>query len=105
MTVRRNTLDRSIRMQDALIDRALTFDQLAEVGDLSKTAVQRWINSMVRDKVHIEDYADDARGRKFVPMWRWGSGPDAARPGPRQTPAERMAAVRARRMNNGDLFG
>lgn len=105
MTIRRNTLERSLKMQAALTERALTYDDLAKVGGLSKTAVQRWVAETVRDKVHIEDYTDDTRGRRFVPMWRWGEGPDAKRPGPRQTPAQRMAAVRSRRRDNADLFG
>lgn len=83
-------------MAEAMKRRPLTYDTLAQISGLSKVSVQRWMKAE-RKNVHVADYQDDIRGRRFVPMFRWGPGNDAPRPGPRRTPAERMADVRARR--------
>lgn len=101
----RNTTERILLMQEAMLATPQTFEQLAEASGLSKTAVQRWALS-IRSHIHIADYAPDKRGRKFVPMFVWGEGEDAPRPGPQKSAAQRMQAVRDRRkaVRNADLF-
>lgn len=71
-------------------------DQLARLSRLSKRTVSEWIAEK-REFIHVADYAEDARGRKFVELFAWGRKPDAPRPGQRRTTAQRMADLRARR--------
>lgn len=88
------------RMRQALATKPQTYDQLAAISGLAKPAVARWVKTMRGEgmqKIYIADWADDERGRKFVPMFKWGKGKDKPRPGRAHTAAERMRNLRARR--------
>lgn len=90
------------RLATALVADNMTYDQMVDVSGLKKTTIAAWITSLrTAGQVFIEGWAPDKNGRLFVPRWRWGNSPDAERPGDRRTPAERMAAVRARRRAEG----
>ncbi len=98
MTGKRNTPAVALHMQKTLMVEATTTEQLAAVSGLSVSAVRRWIKTMRDAKaIYVENFTDDARGRKFTPMWRWGKKPDAKRPGPQRTETERMRDYRARK--------
>lgn len=80
-----------------------SYDQLAIATGMSKVAVQRWISKAREDeslesRPYIADYAEDARGRLFVPLWQWGSESDKQRPGAKPgAAAERMRRMRLRK--------
>lgn len=75
-----------------------TYDQLAARSGLSKEAVAHWLKPRrALGTIYIERWADDPRGHPVVPVFRWGAGKDAPRPGRRLTPAQQMAKMRARR--------
>lgn len=90
------TLATSLLLQRALAAKPRTASDLQTISGMSKMAVWRWLNHM-RDEMHVVDYADDSRGRKFKPVYTWGKGVNAPRPGPRQTAAERVKAYRERK--------
>ena len=103
MTGKRNNTRTALHMQKSLMLKAHTVEQLAVISGLSITAVRRWLNAMHEAKAaHIEGWAADCRGRLFVPMWRWGSKKDAARPGPQRTSTDRVRDYRARRAADAD---
>lgn len=75
-----------------------TYRELSEISGLPLPSIRRWVkNLQAAGFAHVAGYAPDRAGRMFVPMWAWGAGADAARPGPRRTAAERMRDSRARR--------
>jgi hypothetical protein len=95
---KRNNIATSLAMQQAMTRSACTFDQLARVSDLGERAVRRWVAALHEaGGAHIERWVLNAAGRVVVPAFRFGAGEDAPRPGPARTPAERMAALRAKR--------
>lgn len=95
---RRNTQKIALRMQTALKVKGHSYDDLVAVSGLAKESVARWIKQMRDMKVvHVENWADDVRGRRIVPVFRWGEKADLPRPGRRWTAAETMARLRARR--------
>lgn len=97
-TRRRLGLAEGVMLQIQLVAGQRTYEQLRAATGLSHASVARWVSRMRELKqVHIAGYAEDARGRPFVPLFAWGSADDAPRPGQRRTPAERMAALRAER--------
>lgn len=102
MTARRNNPKISLRMQTALKASGHTYDALVAVSGLAKESVARWVKQMrALHVLHIEDWAEDVRGRKIVPVFRWGEAEDKPRPGRRWTAAETMARMRARRKKEG----
>jgi hypothetical protein len=102
MTTRRNNPRISLHMQTALKAGGHTYDALVAVSGLAKESVARWVKQMrALGVLHVEDWADDVRGRKIVPVFRWGEGKDKPRPGRRWTAAETMARMRARRRAEG----
>ena len=89
---------RKVLMAAELMKGARTYDQLAEICDLRKTTVARWIRTMrASNLVHVSAWSEDSRGRMFIPCFAWGPGTDAARPGTRITSAQRMAETRAKK--------
>lgn len=89
-------------LREKLSETALSFDQMAEVAEISKAACQRWVKSMREAKrVYVEAYGPDKNGRPFVPLHRWGAGENAERPGYTVPPADRM---RARRSEAAELL-
>ena len=100
MKYRRNTEATKQIMVDALKAGGATQQQLADLTGLSKITVHRWLGEGV--PVHIVDYTEDARGRRFVPVYRYGKGKDAPRPGPALTAAQRVALSRARKKKRAD---
>lgn len=87
-------------MQNALMQGPKTYDELTLCSALNKPIVARWVKGMralADSYIHVAEWREDVRGRKFVPAFAWGNKPDAARPGAARTSAERMAATRARR--------
>ena len=66
--------------------------QLAEAVGVTVRVVASWRR---KQPCYVESWVEDSRGRVFVPCWRIGERPNAPRPGPRETPAERMARLRA----------
>jgi len=95
---RRNNAKITLRMQTALKASGHTYDSLVAVSGLAKESVARGVKQM-RDMqvVHVADWTDDVRGRRIVPVFRWGEKADMPRPGRRWTAAETMARMRARR--------
>ena len=95
---RRNNAKITLRMQTALKASGHTYDDLVTVSGLAKESVARWVKQMRElGVVHICAWNDDVRGRKIVPVFRWGEKADMPRPGRRWTAAETMARMRARR--------
>ena len=68
--------------------------QLAEVVGVTLRVAASWRR---KQKAFVESWVEDSRGRVFVPCWRIGEEANAPRPGPRETPAQRMARIRAER--------
>ena len=79
-------------MHALLTARCYSDAQLAEVVGVTVRVVASWRR---KQTCHVESWVEDSRGRVFVPCWRIGERPNAPRPGPRETPAERMARLRA----------
>lgn len=81
----------------------LTYDEMAAVAKVSKTAVQRWVKTLREGGpkspayVRVVGWEKDAAGRPFIPRWLFGPGVDAPRPGAKRTGAERMQALRLQR--------
>ena len=88
----RPTEGQLIRMRRMLTAVCYSDAQLAKVVGLSQRVVAAWRR---KQTCHVESWVEDSRGRVFVPCWRIGERPNAPRPGPRETPAERMARLRA----------
>lgn len=101
---RRNNAKITLRMQTALKAGGHTYDSLVAVSGLAKESVARWIKQM-RDMgvVHVADWSDDVRGRRIVPVFRWGEKEDLPRPGRRWTAAETMARMRERRRQESSM--
>lgn len=100
----RNNSVLTARMTDALHKGSHTYDSLAELVGLSKVAVATWIKAMRKSKfVYVSGWTDDVRGRKFTPLFSWGSKPDVARAGQARTSAERMRSYRARMKSTGGV--
>jgi hypothetical protein len=101
VSVVRNNAIRSERMRSALVSAPQSYDNLVAISGLAKPSVARWVKAlraMSPRPIYIAAWADDARGRKFVPMFRWGVLPDAPRPGDNpEAAAARMRALRARK--------
>lgn len=75
-----------------------TLKSLCQLTGIADRVVTRWLVAMREASVvRVVGYTEDARGRLFTRVWGPGPGEDAPRPGPRWSPAERMARVRARR--------
>ena len=103
---RRNTAKIALRMQTALKASGHTYDALVAVSGLAKESVARWVKQMRElNAVHVEDWIEDVRGRKIVPVFRWGEKADMPRPGRRWTAAEMMARMRARRKAEAQAAG
>lgn len=97
---RRNTAATQLLMQTALMSAGQTYDELAAHSGLAKEAVARWVKTLralPTKVIFIERWAEDSRGHPVVPVFRWGAGKDAPRPGRRLTAAQQMAKLRARR--------
>ena len=92
----RMTTRQSMELARMLTDKPMTYDELELFSGVSKTRLARWVKANRRD-LFVAGYAPDKRGRPFIPMWQWGVGVDARRPGPVMTSAERMRALRAMR--------
>lgn len=89
-----------------------SYAMLAEALDLTKVAVARWAKTLRTDemwRIYVADWGDDARGRKFVPLFAWdatGEKEDVPRAGARNTSKQRMARMRLRKKGvpNADLM-
>lgn len=86
--------DQLIRMRRMLTAVCYSDAQLAKVVGLSQRVVAAWRR---KQTCYVEAYTFDSRGRLFTPCWRLGAGENAQRPGPQETPAQRMARLRAER--------
>lgn len=81
----------------------LTYDEMAAVAKVSKTAVQRWVKTLRESGnecpayVRVAGWQKDASGRLFIPRWLFGPGQDVPRPGAKRSAAERMQALRLER--------
>jgi hypothetical protein len=96
----RNNPLRVFQMQEALKEKPRSYDELARVTGLNKPAVARWVKLMravTPSPIFISGWGPDKNGRLFVPLFAWGTAPDAERPGDSRTDAERMRALRAAR--------
>ncbi len=89
-------INAKLAMVEALKTKPHSREQLARGSGLVKRTVSEWIDEH-RDFIYVADYANDARGRKFVELFAWGRKPDKLRPGQRRTAAQRMADLRERR--------
>lgn len=92
----------AVLMADKLREKCRSYDDLVAISHLKKPTVARWIKALRVPEVRvvfIEGWQPDKNGRLFVPLFRWGTQPDAARPGRALTSAERMRALRATRKN------
>ena len=88
----RPTDEQRERMRALLSARCYSEAQLAEAVGVTTRVVTSWRR---KQPCYVESWVEDSRGRVFVPCWRIGERPNAPRPGPRETPAERMARLRA----------
>lgn len=79
-------------MRELLTARCYSDAQLAEAVGVTPRVVATWRR---RQQCFVAGWTFDSRGRMFVPCWRIGQKTNAPRPGPRETPAERMARLRA----------
>lgn len=95
---RRVNKSRVAAMRGALEQEPRTYGELAQIADLNQSAVSRWVRRMHDEqKLHLASWAKDKSGRLFVPMFAWGRGNDAPRPGLRISPARRMFEHRLRK--------
>lgn len=95
-TRRRVTISETLAMTEALKEQGYTDEGLGEAFGMSAIQAGRWRRKLAEEtgKVYVESFAPDARGRLFVPVWRFGEGENAERPGDSITPQERMAKLR-----------
>ena len=94
----RNTATRALKLQTALLQGPRSYDELVECSGLKKPAVARWVKTMrAAGAIHRCGWGADRNGAKRVPLFAWGVGVDAPRPGQSIPPAERMARLRAKR--------
>lgn len=94
----RNSPVKIEQMRTALMTSPQRYDDLATLTGLSKPAVTLWLKAVKAIRsVHIADWVTDCRGRLFVARFAWGDKPDAKRPGPQRTAADRMRDMRKRR--------
>ena len=101
-TRKRLDLTKLMQLRDALTAAPMSYAQMAEFAGMEKDAMAWWGRKWHDEKlVYVADYGLDARGRRSVPLFAWGSLPDAQRPGCKQTAAERMRATRERRKKEG----
>lgn len=95
---KRNTPKTAFEMQRAMQQAPQSYRQLAAISQLNKPAVEHWVRSLrAQELAHVAGWGPDKRGRLFVPLFVWGPGRDAPRPGPLRTDAERMRDLRAAR--------
>ena len=93
-TRRRLTPAEQSRMRTLLHKHCYSDAELAEVIKAPVRVVAAWRR---KEQCYVEAWTHDSRGRLFTPRWRLGNKPNAERPGPRETAAERMARLRAER--------
>jgi predicted ArsR family transcriptional regulator len=91
------TVKIALKISARLQKKALSAAEIAMAGGLKLPTARRHLQGLIDDKlVHVESWGDDPRGYPTVRLYRWGRKKDAPRP-TAATPAERMAACRARR--------
>ena len=90
----RPTEGQLIRMRRMLTAVCYSDAQLAEIVGVTPRVVASWRR---KQQCFVESWTFDSRGRLFTPCWRLGAGENAQRPGPQETPAQRMARLRAER--------
>jgi hypothetical protein len=95
-TRRRVTISETLAMTEALKKRGYTDAELGVAFGMSSATAGRWRRKLAEETgtVYVEDFGPDARGRLFVPVWRFGNGQNVERPGDAITPQERMAKLR-----------
>lgn len=91
----RITTQQSVRMRDALSEKAMTYDDLVVLTGMRKPRVARWVKNN-RESIRVAGWGPDKNGRLFIAKFAWGSEPDAKRPGRVLTAAEQMRKVRER---------
>lgn len=94
--MQRTSVKQAIALRDMLSQTPMTYEQLVAATGMSQPRVAYWRKSNA-DNIYVAAWAPDKRGRLFNPVWAWGAGEDAPRPGRSQTSAERMRELRARR--------
>ena len=94
--MQRTSVKQAIALRDMLSKTPMTYEQLVAATGMSQPRVAYWRKSNA-DNIYVAAWAPDKRGRLFNPVWAWGDGEDAPRPGRSQTSAERMRELRARR--------
>ena len=92
----RITTQQSVRMRDALSEKAMTYDDLVVLTGMRKPRVARWVKNN-REFIRVASWGPDKNGRPFVQVFSWAEGDDAPRPGRALTPSEQMRKVRDRR--------
>lgn len=76
---------RRVDQVQALLKRQeMTSRELAAGMSWTRAHTLRFLRGLRADQmVHIDDWVNDQGGRPIVPLWKWGKGEDAARPGRR----------------------
>lgn len=95
-TRRRVSISETLAMTEALKKRGYSDVDLGAAFDMTGTQAGRWRRKLAEETgmVYVEGWLPDARGRLFVPVWRFGKGENAERPGPSMTMQERMVKLR-----------
>lgn len=100
----RNSVQARERMRRAMVKRPRTYSELSEISGLTRSTIAKWF-AVEQANVHVAGWAEDIRGRVFVPRWGWWADEkrppvDVPRPTPK-TSAERMRRWRRWRAEPG----
>lgn len=88
-----------------LIRKGGTTRDVSEHSGLAYNTCRKLIRALHRRKLlRVALWGEDSAGRKRIPVWLMGSGPDAARP-PRMTEDERKQRYNAKRREIADRLG
>lgn len=84
----------SMYLRDLLTASPLSYADLVQYTGISQPRVARWVKGNRAD-IRVVSWSPDKNGRLFCPVFRWGAGADAPRPGRVLTAAAQMRKSRA----------
>jgi predicted ArsR family transcriptional regulator len=89
---------------EQLLGGACTIDELAEESGLALGTVRKFLRVLHRRGLtYVAGWERDALGRWTRPAYAWGRKADVRRPAA-QTPSQRTAAMRRRRLDPARIF-
>lgn len=94
-----------VELIGTLIKTGGTNKQLVEACGLGFLPVRKMILALHRrGLIRVVLWVEDSIGRKRIPVYAWGSGPDATKP-PAMSPEERKQRYEAKRQEIADELG